>query len=1526
MTTRLDIPQHGLYTRIGQDGPAPDLSESGLDIAVARSVYDVVRQAHELAREEDIVSSVARQRLPADGRNAKPRYNKAERERRMVIEREFDRLSAEYDALAQQHGIDDDQRAIIADLSNPIGRHLDDDEARVVYRQNWGYAAAVKGEDEAHRVAQQAVDHWRERGGNDAIRREQADRERKQAKRRAEGERKLDWIQQKLARGESVQLVTAMYGGAGATRMGGPTITSNLMGQWEQAGQALLKVGPEGDLMMATGRKRDPYVSHTFSTPVASDGELYDTDAGMTMARRYEADPGEFRERFRVATPAVNKALRVIRAAKTREEFTAAIDATMGSGLLRLDTDADRRAEGQEIFGGRRVYLQLDPENPGGIINAVWWGDGEPVEATRLWGGRSGASQYLEDVSGDGVFSGWNRPVGRQKSDSDDQDSDEGNMAILKAKPSTLFRDTQLQRKSLSGRTYLNVAQVPDTAKQGDYIEFNDDGRSRLGRLIVDPTDGVAEFRNLELGVEQPNAYAEVGKRITEYVRPQESKPDYSFGEISGVDGLSAMGIEIEDDADDPQPARDPAIVAKLSETLDRWRKQQSDELVQINANAISRDRELSAQHAPELADEYDAVLAQNETIPGQIRERLAGLAKDLPSSRMGTYGNRGVWWAVVDPLTHRWIVPADESAVAAGDLVVGTFNGTPRAAVIEDPANIHDGILLDAGDDQALGNRVGKVLDRFHPLYLDVKKRHESGEARQEWEAREARSGSGLPEPASAPAASDDMSDPTAGMSTSEMSMDVAQATVRDPDTGESVTITASKEGDGPTVVTASPEGEPGELMKATEMAMEDVAQQSETSSAASDTDSVVAELPALLMADTAYRNAIANSDEQNARVEHDAAIRRVLLDKIKGRDPAHLELYKRFMDDAAFRSRLMDDTFVATYGIGGTEKDEPAMYAEGIDGMAGRMTAGGRLSKRGEVSSVAQQRALAEMVSERPGLAAHLGMPQKDGMVDIRWSHLSRADAATLIGIFQTADDYTAKPDAGESDATPESSDPMSASATSGFELLPEGYDLSAYGFGGNEKDAPEVGGEIADLVDDEPDEYGQLDKGAFDDDSDGQIDRVGYDDDGDGDIDRVALDSDGDGLIDTVEREVGEPEPTFLQEAADPSAAELGGEDDTPELEDTETSELAKYELAAQHGEMLDDSGMATGELVQQDAVAAEPDGQGFEPLPEGFDLSAYGFGQQDTPGLGDETPAPVVETDTDGDGDVDRVAIDGDGDGLVDAVAVAVPDAPEPDEVSTVSGSDEAAEPEPEPPPLAPVPVDAEPGPAEPPAVAVPATSTGPPEPPQVAEVSRNDTAEQLQAKWRAADTGIDAYARAYGITGIPDDAAKLELRPDGTIGIERLRVTPQGDAFRTPAPASSGGQSGGGEGSGGGGGARPSAPTIGLRKSWEKMTMAEKQDVIDVINDALARRALLSSALVTMTCSPTGDLSLSSGQKMAAIVGPCAPRSSPAPPKGALREHPWLSHREVSSFGGSSRGGKKGKKPASRGRKPAGIRR
>lgn len=52
-------------------------------------------------------------------------------------------------------------------------------------------------------------------------------------------------------------------------------------------------------------------------------------------------------------------------------------------------------------------------------------------------------------------------------------------------------------------------------------------------------------------------------------------------------------------------------------------------------------------------------------------------------------------------------------------------------------------------------------------------------------------------------------------------------------------------------------------------------------------------------------------NSDRQNARIEHDSALRRVLSALLKD----HTELYKQFMDNPDFRRWLSDTDFAATY-----------------------------------------------------------------------------------------------------------------------------------------------------------------------------------------------------------------------------------------------------------------------------------------------------------------------------------------------------------------------------------------------------------------------------------------------------------------------------------------------------------------------------------------------------------------------------------------------------------------------------------
>ena len=69
--------------------------------------------------------------------------------------------------------------------------------------------------------------------------------------------------------------------------------------------------------------------------------------------------------------------------------------------------------------------------------------------------------------------------------------------------------------------------------------------------------------------------------------------------------------------------------------------------------------------------------------------------------------------------------------------------------------------------------------------------------------------------------------------------------------------------------------------------------------------------EIPAKVAADTAYQNAIKNSDKQNARIEHDNALQRIMLDLIAD----HTELFKLFSDNPGFKKWLSDTIFQSTY-----------------------------------------------------------------------------------------------------------------------------------------------------------------------------------------------------------------------------------------------------------------------------------------------------------------------------------------------------------------------------------------------------------------------------------------------------------------------------------------------------------------------------------------------------------------------------------------------------------------------------------
>lgn len=71
---------------------------------------------------------------------------------------------------------------------------------------------------------------------------------------------------------------------------------------------------------------------------------------------------------------------------------------------------------------------------------------------------------------------------------------------------------------------------------------------------------------------------------------------------------------------------------------------------------------------------------------------------------------------------------------------------------------------------------------------------------------------------------------------------------------------------------------------------------------------------IPARMAADTDYKNAQQHSDKQNARIEHDKALLRVMTGVIRD----DIELFKQFMDNEGFKRWMTDMVFGLTYGAG--------------------------------------------------------------------------------------------------------------------------------------------------------------------------------------------------------------------------------------------------------------------------------------------------------------------------------------------------------------------------------------------------------------------------------------------------------------------------------------------------------------------------------------------------------------------------------------------------------------------------------
>ena len=81
-----------------------------------------------------------------------------------------------------------------------------------------------------------------------------------------------------------------------------------------------------------------------------------------------------------------------------------------------------------------------------------------------------------------------------------------------------------------------------------------------------------------------------------------------------------------------------------------------------------------------------------------------------------------------------------------------------------------------------------------------------------------------------------------------------------------------------------------------------------------------ITEEIPSRVAVDTAFRNARKNSDKENARVEHDRALVRVMTSVMQ--DDA--KLYKQFVDNEGFKRWMTDTVFTFAYDLSGeTEKD---------------------------------------------------------------------------------------------------------------------------------------------------------------------------------------------------------------------------------------------------------------------------------------------------------------------------------------------------------------------------------------------------------------------------------------------------------------------------------------------------------------------------------------------------------------------------------------------------------------------------
>ncbi len=75
---------------------------------------------------------------------------------------------------------------------------------------------------------------------------------------------------------------------------------------------------------------------------------------------------------------------------------------------------------------------------------------------------------------------------------------------------------------------------------------------------------------------------------------------------------------------------------------------------------------------------------------------------------------------------------------------------------------------------------------------------------------------------------------------------------------------------------------------------------------------DETTEDIPNRVAADTAPQDAKQNPDQQNVRIEHDRALRRVMTVVLKD----DTEMFKQFMSNESFNRWMTDTVFGRTYG----------------------------------------------------------------------------------------------------------------------------------------------------------------------------------------------------------------------------------------------------------------------------------------------------------------------------------------------------------------------------------------------------------------------------------------------------------------------------------------------------------------------------------------------------------------------------------------------------------------------------------